>query len=92
MATYSLDTPIREDAVRFVCVSDTHTRFGEMVEENLIPAGDVLLHCGDITHAGRKEDYIEFNEQLGTLFEVYGGDSHRTTRSKGQDYMTTLSF
>ncbi|KAH7731653.1 Protein C25E10.12 [Aphelenchoides avenae] len=62
-----LDAPVKEDAVRFVCISDTHMRFSEMVEENKIPAGDVLLHCGDFTDVGRRDEYIEFNELLGQL-------------------------
>lgn len=31
-------------AIRFVCVSDTHSRHGPLVPD--IPAGDVFIHCG----------------------------------------------
>lgn len=33
-------------ALRFVCVSDTHTREGEL----LLPQGDVLVHAGDVLY------------------------------------------
>ncbi|KAF2019559.1 Metallo-dependent phosphatase [Aaosphaeria arxii CBS 175.79] len=42
----SLPTPT-EPKIRIVCISDTHTRIPEDV-----PAGDILIHAGDMTNAG----------------------------------------
>lgn len=44
-----MDPPPKPSAdwTRFVCISDTHT------EVFHVPAGDVLLHSGDLTHTGR---------------------------------------
>jgi hypothetical protein len=39
-----------ESWTRFVCISDTHSKIFE------IPDGDVLLHAGDLTTWGHKED------------------------------------
>ena len=56
----SWDTPLKEDHVRFVCVSDTHN-----TKPPSIPDGDVLLHAGDFTMYGSPEDVYNFNEWLG---------------------------
>lgn len=46
-------TPKSDKYVRFVCISDTHDRLGEVL--NRIPAGDVLIHAGkrNCTHEMR---------------------------------------
>ena len=50
--------------VRFVVISDTHGRH----EELDLPAGDVLLHCGDWSnYRTSRRDVREFNAWLGTL-------------------------
>ena len=46
---------------RFVCVSDTHTA------AFAVPAGDVLLHGGDLTHAGRLPEFRATVEWLAGL-------------------------
>lgn len=63
MESFSLDAPIRDDAVRFVCISDTHERLKELLPS--IPAGDVLVHCGDFTNSGHVDAVREFNEEMG---------------------------
>ncbi|KAI1705255.1 calcineurin-like phosphoesterase domain-containing protein [Ditylenchus destructor] len=76
----SLDTPVRDDAVRFVCVSDTHEdlasllasklvprRIANSVPQRYIPPGDVFVHCGDFTHIGEKAAVLKFNKQIGEL-------------------------
>lgn len=60
-----LVTPIQPNAVRFVCISDTHCRTSDM--RHPIPPGDVLLHAGDFTRKGRLEELDEFNNFLGSL-------------------------
>jgi predicted phosphohydrolase len=49
--------------MRIVCVSDTHGRhqFSE------VPAGDILIHAGDVTLHGSLANAEEFNSWLGTL-------------------------
>lgn len=37
---------LRDDAVTIVCISDTHNRQQEL------PAGDILIHAGDLTQSG----------------------------------------
>lgn len=39
--------PKQEGMIRFVCISDTHTR-----DQFNVPDGDVLLHAGDFTNVG----------------------------------------
>eukprot|EP00931_Biecheleriopsis_adriatica_P080551 TRINITY_DN53900_c0_g1_i1.p1 TRINITY_DN53900_c0_g1~~TRINITY_DN53900_c0_g1_i1.p1 ORF type:complete len:290 (-),score=41.20 TRINITY_DN53900_c0_g1_i1:35-904(-) len=44
--------PQPEGALRFVCISDTHTREPEI----RIPRGDVLIHCGDALYRDANKD------------------------------------
>ena len=46
--------------VRFVCISDTHCRHAELV----LPAGDVLIHCGDFSQTGRLTEIRAFCDWL----------------------------
>ena len=58
------DSPITPDKLRFVCVSDTHSRTG-FHDMASIPPGDVLLHAGDFTMVGQPQEVHAFNEWLG---------------------------
>ena len=49
--------------VRFVCMSDTHSRIKYM--PFAVPMGDVLIHAGDFTSIGGAEEVAAFNEWLG---------------------------
>jgi predicted phosphodiesterase len=60
-----------EGTTRIVVVSDTHTQHEELGE---LPAGELLIHCGDIlmsgrlwTAAGQIEHLTRFNEWLRTV-------------------------
>lgn len=58
-------TPIAEDEIRFVCISDTH---GKIEGSKLhMPPGDVLLHAGDFTQKGHMNEIQKFNSYLGAL-------------------------
>lgn len=58
-------TPISEDKIRFVCISDTH---GKIEGSKLhMPPGDVLLHAGDFTQKGHMKEIEKFNSYLGAL-------------------------
>lgn len=54
---------IAKGHVKFVAISDTHCR-----HRNLrLPKGDVLLHAGDISHRGKKEEVVDFLEWFSGL-------------------------
>lgn len=58
-------TPIAEDKIRFVCISDTHRKIeGSKLH---MPPGDVLLHAGDFTQKGHMNEIQKFNSYLGAL-------------------------
>lgn len=58
-----LTTPIFDDKVRFVCISDTHEKMSEILP--LVPDGDVLIHAGDFTNYGDVGEVCKFNAELG---------------------------
>lgn len=49
--------------MKIVCISDTH----EYHDKVLVPDGDVLIHAGDITFAGKRDIIASFNDWLGGL-------------------------
>lgn len=57
-------TPKPKDHVRFVCISDTHSKTDRIPD---IPDGDVLIHAGDFTKICRRKEVKNFNDFLGTL-------------------------
>ncbi|XP_050404566.2 metallophosphoesterase MPPED2 [Patella vulgata] len=61
-----VNTPITEDKIRFVCLSDTHSVL-EKTEGYQLPAGDVLLHAGDFSNIGLPTDIENFNNYLETV-------------------------
>jgi 3',5'-cyclic AMP phosphodiesterase CpdA len=58
------ETPVSEDKIRFVCISDTHAAI-EKQPIDFVPVGDVLIHAGDITNVGQPHEIKRFNEYLG---------------------------
>ena len=46
--------------MRLVCISDTHNRHGALD----VPEGDVLLHAGDLTAQGTREEIEAFGAWL----------------------------
>ena len=50
--------------MRIVAISDTHARHRAIPD---VPAGDVLVHAGDLTSVGKPEHVQEFNTWLGEL-------------------------
>ena len=51
--------------MKIVCISDTHHLHNLLKFE--IPDGDILIHAGDFTNVGNKEDVVNFNKWLGKL-------------------------
>lgn len=58
-------TPKPPGYTRFVCISDTHNRTDKM--EHAIPEGDILIHAGDFTSCGSRDQVVHFNKFLSTL-------------------------
>ena len=54
-----------QDAIRIVCISDTHTYTPEL------PPGDVLIHAGDLTNAGTALDIQAQIDWLSGLSHSY---------------------
>ncbi|EYC04945.1 hypothetical protein Y032_0085g1881 [Ancylostoma ceylanicum] len=67
--TLKLDTPVFDNKVRFVCISDTHEKLDEFLP--VIPDGDVLIHAGDFTNYGDLGEVIKFNAEIGKLPHKY---------------------
>ena len=57
-----LDTPVKMDHVRFVCIGCTH---GSRLDPATIPPGDILLIAGDFTSCGLPKEVQAFNKNLG---------------------------
>mmetsp|Transcript_16320 Transcript_16320/g.31670 ORF Transcript_16320/g.31670 Transcript_16320/m.31670 type:complete len:392 (+) Transcript_16320:136-1311(+) len=62
-STGSRFTYEREDVVRFVCVSDMHGKYASM-EDAVLPEGDVLVNCGDLTLNGSMRELRAFREWM----------------------------
>ncbi|KAF1765666.1 hypothetical protein GCK72_005619 [Caenorhabditis remanei] len=74
-----LDTPVKPDHVRFVCIGCTH---GEQMDLSRLPPGDVLLVAGDFTSCGLPNEVHNFNKLLGKLkyaYKVVIGGNHECT-------------
>lgn len=61
-----LDTPVYDDHVRFVCMSDTHNNADYFAD--VLPPGDVFLHAGDFTYLGLPSEVERFNTFLGNMW------------------------
>lgn len=53
--------PVPKNHIRFVCVSDTHSR------DFSIPNGDILIHAGDFTKKGTELEVLAFSSLLKSL-------------------------
>ena len=49
-----------QEKIRVCCVSDTHT----FTDELQLEQGDILIHCGDFTLRGTKEETQKFADWL----------------------------
>ncbi|TMW63938.1 hypothetical protein Poli38472_014643 [Pythium oligandrum] len=57
--------------MRVVCISDTHGLHDELHAHAPIPDGDVLIHAGDFTDTGDREEVLAFNAFLAKLPHKY---------------------
>ena len=55
--------PKQAGAIRFVCLSDTHSYHGM----HAVPDGDVFIHAGDWTRDGEQETIASFSSWLSNL-------------------------
>lgn len=60
-----LNTPVRQDAVRFVCMACLHQSFPD---PQSVPPGDVLIVAGDFTLCGRPDEVELFNTYASNSF------------------------
>lgn len=51
-------------SVRIIIISDTH---GTKKIPDIVPDGDILIHCGDFTLHGRLKEIESFNKILGSI-------------------------
>ncbi len=70
--------------VRLVIISDTHDQLNQIV----VPAGDILIHCGDFSRNGSVEELERFNRQFAQLphqfkLLVAGNHDHLLLNSEG---------
>ncbi|CAC5412121.1 UPF0046 protein T07D4.2,Metallophosphoesterase domain-containing protein 1,Metallophosphoesterase MPPED2,UPF0046 protein C25E10.12,UPF0046 protein K07C11.7 [Mytilus coruscus] len=64
----NIHSPVKPDCLRFVCLSDTHSKLHvDNMLNFYVPPGDILLHAGDFTNEGRPLEIERFNEFLGKL-------------------------
>jgi predicted MPP superfamily phosphohydrolase len=57
------NTPVGDNKVRVVCISDTHSLTHNIKFD--IPFGDILIHAGDFTKCGKMDEVVEFNDWIG---------------------------
>ncbi|KAI8334133.1 Metallo-dependent phosphatase-like protein [Blakeslea trispora] len=65
------------EAVRFVCISDTHAKVNFD-----IPEGDVLIHAGDMTKRSSMDEYVRTIEWIASLphkVKIMTGGNHDIT-------------
>uniref|UniRef100_A0A0R3RHJ1 Metallophos domain-containing protein n=1 Tax=Elaeophora elaphi TaxID=1147741 RepID=A0A0R3RHJ1_9BILA len=77
--TMKLTTPIREDAVRFVCMACLHELFPD---PQSIPPGDILIVAGDFTMCGRPDEveiFSNYLDQLPHTWKVVIAGNHEYT-------------
>jgi len=64
--------------MKIVVISDTHGLHKDID----IPDGDILIHAGDITRSGKREEIEDFNLWLGTLTHT-----HKIMIAGNHDYL-----
>lgn len=68
---------ISEDTtLKILCLSDTH---GEHWKLGQLPEADMLIHAGDLTNFGSREELLDVNVWLGTLpyrYKLIIGGNH----------------
>ena len=71
--------PVNKGFLRFVCLSDTHSKHLQIKD---LPKGDVLLHSGDFSYGGEADEIESFSKWLGRLdfkYKVVIAGNHELT-------------
>lgn len=55
--------------MRFVCVSDTHSKHDEITKD--LPDGDAFIHCGDLTPRGNWDEFKIVGDWFESLRDKY---------------------
>lgn len=58
-------------SVRIVHMSDTHNFLTVAGQNVFLPKGDILVHSGNFTTYGTKNEYDQFNTWLGSVVSLY---------------------
>ena len=77
--------------MRLVCISDTH---GDH-EQIKLPAGDVLIHAGDVTAHGKQEETLSFMRWLGSQdfqYKLCVAGNHDTFMEDDAETTTQLAI
>ena len=67
MGNFNNPNPKKDDTIRFVCISDTHTS----ADEIKIPEGDVLIFSGDFSYSGKLSEVEKFKSFLLSIPHKY---------------------
>lgn len=78
--------------IRCVLISDTHGCHRELV----LPEGDVLVHAGDFTRSGLRDDAVDFNDWLGEQphkhkIVVFGNHEYNAPWAKTDEAVSLLT-
>ncbi len=77
--------------MKFVCLSDTHGNHGSVN----VPQGDVIIHCGDITHKSNHAEVTDFLIWFGGLnFSrkiLVAGNHDRFIRKRKQEFLDLVA-
>ncbi|KAJ0395969.1 hypothetical protein ATCC90586_003340 [Pythium insidiosum] len=68
--------------MKVVCISDTHGLHEELLAATGIPDGDVLIHAGDFTDTGDRDEVLAFNAFLARLphrYKLVVAGNHEST-------------
>jgi hypothetical protein len=59
-------------SVRILHFSDTHNFLIKLPKRsNFLPHGDVMVHTGNFTNGGTEQEFINFNDWLGSVTDLY---------------------
>jgi len=75
--------------LKIVCISDTHTMHNQIK----IPEGDIILHGGDISYRGTKQEikeFLEWYEQLNFKHKILIAGNHDWGFEKDPNFFAAM--
>jgi len=79
-------------AIRIVHMSDTHNFLTPNMKKSFFPSGNILVHSGNFTTNGTAAEFVQFNEWLKTVTDLYHYRivvlGHRDVKVYGNDWDT----